>query len=89
MTGTRFLGEWQTKLEAILHALKKRRGLLYVTDVWNLLTVGTSVNDPSSLFDHVRPKVQAGELYLIGEVTPERFHSLQTTPTLRSFAPSC
>ena len=73
MSGTRYLGDYQTKLDHILQGLKKKRGLLYFTDVWNLLTVGTSANDPSSLFDHVRPKVQAGELQLIGEVTPERF----------------
>src|SRR5688572_8547191 len=84
MSGTRYLGDYQTKLDHILQGLKKKRGLLYFTDVWNLLTVGTSANDPSSLFDHVRPKVQAGELQLIGEVTPERFQSMQAAPMLTS-----
>jgi ATP-dependent Clp protease ATP-binding subunit ClpC len=84
MSGTRYLGDYQTKLDHILQGLKKQRGLLYFTDVWNLLTVGTSANDPSSLFDHVRPKVQAGELQLIGEVTPERFQSMQAAPMLTS-----
>ena len=84
MAGTRYLGEYQSKLAAILQALQKKRGLLYVADVWNLLTVGTSSNDPSSLFDLVRPKVQAGELLLIGEVTPERFNAMQTAPMLTS-----
>ncbi len=84
LTGTRFLGEWQTKLEAILQPLKKKRGLLYLTDVWNLPTAGTSSNSSSSVFDHVRPKMQTGELQLIGEVTPERFHALQMTPMLTS-----
>jgi len=84
MTGTRYLGEWQTKLQAILQPRKKQRGLLYVTDVWNLPTAGTSANSSLSVFDLLRPKLQAGELQLIGEVTPEQFQSMQMSPLLTS-----
>src|SRR5688572_29798893 len=57
LTGTRYLGDWQSKAESVLEALKSRRGVLSLTDVWNVLTVGTSANDPSSLFDFLRPKM--------------------------------
>jgi ATP-dependent Clp protease ATP-binding subunit ClpC len=84
LAGTRYLGDWQSKLQAILQPLKKKRGVLYVTDVWNLPTAGTSANSSMSVFDQVRPKMQAGELQLIGEVTPEQFQTLQMAPTLTS-----
>jgi ATP-dependent Clp protease ATP-binding subunit ClpC len=84
LTGTRYLGDWQSKAESILAALKKKKGVLSLPDVWNVLTVGTSSNDPSSLFDYLRPKVQAGQLQLVGEVTPDRFQAMQTTPLLTS-----
>jgi ATP-dependent Clp protease ATP-binding subunit ClpC len=84
LSSTRYLGDWQSKAESILEALKSKRGVLYFSDVWNVLTVGTSSNDPASLFDYLRPKMQAGELQLIGEVTPERFLAMQTAPLLTS-----
>jgi ATP-dependent Clp protease ATP-binding subunit ClpC len=84
LTGTRYLGEWQSKTEAILESLRSRRGLWYVPDVWNLLNVGTSTNDPSCLLDLLRPRLQSGQLQLIGEVTPERFQALQAAPLLLS-----
>jgi ATP-dependent Clp protease ATP-binding subunit ClpA len=84
LTNTRYLGDWQSKADSILETLKSRRGVLYFTDVWNVLTVGTSSNDPACLFDYLRPKMQAGALQLIGEVTPDRFQALQTAPLLTS-----
>jgi ATP-dependent Clp protease ATP-binding subunit ClpC len=84
LTSTRFLGEWQSKADAILQTLKSKRGVLYFTDVWNVLTVGATVQDASTLFDFLRPRIQAGELQLIAEVTPERFHALQAVPSLMS-----
>lgn len=84
LTGTRYLGDWPSKAEAILQALKSRRGVLYVPDIWNVLTVGTSSNDPSALFDQWRPKMLTGEVQLIGEVTPERWQVLQATPLFTS-----
>jgi len=84
LAGTRYLGDWQTKMQSILQTLKSRRGLLFIPDVWNVLTVGTSSNNPTSLFDYLRPKVQTGELQLLGEVTPERFQALRAVPLLTS-----
>jgi hypothetical protein len=49
-----------------------------------VLTAGTSSNDPACLFDHLRPKMLAGELQLIGEVTPDRFQAMQMAPLLTS-----
>src|SRR5687767_14126538 len=37
LTGTRYLGDWQSKAEAVLASLKKgRRGVLYIPDIWNV-----------------------------------------------------
>jgi ATP-dependent Clp protease ATP-binding subunit ClpA len=54
LTGTHYLGEWQSKVGAIIEKLKSKNGVLYFSDVWNVLTIGTSSNDPSSLFALVK-----------------------------------
>jgi ATP-dependent Clp protease ATP-binding subunit ClpA len=84
LTNTRYLGDWQSKVASVLKTLKSKRGVLYFTDVWNVLTIGSTDTDRASLFDYLRPKMQAGELQLIGEVTPDRFQVLQRAPLLTS-----
>lgn len=84
LAGTRYLGDWQSKAQSILEDLRDKKGILYFSDIWNVLTVGTTVNDPSSLFDFLRPRMVSGELLLVGEVTPERFQAMQTLPLFAS-----
>jgi len=79
-TGTRYLGEWETKTREIVNAAIKNDSILYLTDVWNLPTAGVSSNNTSSLFDALRPKLQSGALLLLAEVTPEQLLLIQKVP---------
>src|SRR6185436_17720613 len=40
LAGTRYIGEWQTKVTRIAEAAEKANGALYVTDAWNLAQAG-------------------------------------------------
>ena len=71
MSDTKYIGEWQTKITKIAEAAATQGTVLYVTDVWNLATVGKTSNDPSCLLDALRPLVEAGRVSLLGEATPE------------------
>ena len=69
MSGTRFLGEWESKLTAIFDRVAQRRSVVYFSDIWNLPTAGVSSNSPSSAWDALKPRVECGEFLLAGEVT--------------------
>jgi ATP-dependent Clp protease ATP-binding subunit ClpC len=77
LTGTRFLGEWQTKAKAIVSAAMKQRRVLYFNDIWNLPSTGASSDDRSNFLDFVRAHLSAGRLLLLGEATPEIVQAMQ------------
>ena len=80
VTGTRYLGEWQTKTDAVLTTAEEAGIVLYVPDVWNLATVGRSESNDDNVFDQIRPDVLSGRVLVLGEVTPEQLSRLQSTP---------
>lgn len=84
MTGTHYLGDWESKANGIMKDAAKQRGVLYFTDIWNLPTVGTSAKNPSNLLDVIRPRVLSGDILLLGEVTNLEFEVMQQTPQLIS-----
>ncbi|HUH05039.1 MAG TPA: AAA family ATPase, partial [Kofleriaceae bacterium] len=88
MSGTRYLGEWQTKITRILEAAVKEDAVLFFTDIWNLTTVGKTSNDPSSLIDVVAPFVEDGRVRMLGEATPEMLQLLGRAPRLASLLQS-
>jgi ATP-dependent Clp protease ATP-binding subunit ClpC len=70
LSGTKYLGEWQTRLERILSAAEDGAFALWFTDIENLTTAGRTENDNLAMFDTVRPWVESGRVRLIGEITP-------------------
>ena len=77
MSGTRYLGEWQTKLNAIVTQARETNTAIYLSDVQNLATVGRSASDPTCLLDALRPIFEAGGLLVIGEATPAVLRSME------------
>lgn len=74
LSGTRFLGEWQTRLKELLGALRApHRAIWYVPDVNRLIDAGTTVHSDESFASMLAPAVERGELVIIGESTPEAF----------------
>jgi len=80
MSGTKYIGEWQTKITRVADAAIAEGAALYVTDIWNLATMGRTSNDPSALIDVLRPLVESGRLQLVGEATPEALRAILEVP---------
>ncbi len=69
LSGTHYLGDWQSKANSIIEDAKQENSVLYFTDIWNLRTVGRTINDPSGLLDAFRPAMLSGDILLIGEAS--------------------
>ncbi len=84
LVGTRYIGEWQTKLSRIIEAAQKKKAVLYFDDIWNLSSAGKSAGDPTCFLDTMRPFVEQGKIQLIGETTPETLKAMQNIPSFVS-----
>jgi ATP-dependent Clp protease ATP-binding subunit ClpC len=74
LSGTRYLGEWQTRLKELQDALRApHRAAWYVPDINRLVDAGSTVHSDESFSSMLSPAVERGELVLIGESTPEAF----------------
>ena len=80
MTGTVYLGEYQTKIGKILEEARHEDAVLYIADLWNLASVGKTAQDQSCLLDAFRPALDAGKAVLLGEAAPEFLRQMQRVP---------
>jgi ATP-dependent Clp protease ATP-binding subunit ClpC len=85
LSGTVYLGEWQSKATAIFESAAKGKSLLYFSDIWNLPSAGRSANREDSVWDALRPRLLKEELQVIGEVNDQQLLALNalsgfTTP---------
>jgi len=80
MSGTKWLGEWQTKTTRLAQKAGEEGVALYYTDVWNLATVGKTNNDPACMLDALRPLIESQAVTVIGEATPAILRKMQRTP---------
>jgi ATP-dependent Clp protease ATP-binding subunit ClpC len=76
LTGTKYLGEWETKAARIIEGAVAAGAILYFSDIWNLPTGGKSSNRDVTAWDLVRPYVEQARLQLIGEITPDQLSVL-------------
>jgi ATP-dependent Clp protease ATP-binding subunit ClpC len=76
LTGTKYLGEWETKAARIIEGAVAARAILYFSDIWNLPTGGKSSNRDVTAWDLIRPYLEQAKLQLIGEITPEQLSNL-------------
>jgi ATP-dependent Clp protease ATP-binding subunit ClpC len=80
LAGTRYIGEWQTKVTRIADAAARANAALYVTDAWNLSEVGITSSSRSSILDALRPSLESARLRLLAEATPEVLRTMQRVP---------
>jgi len=74
LSGTRFLGEWQTRLKELQDAIKApQRAIWYVPDLNRLVDAGTTVHSDDSFASMIAPALERGEVVVLGESTPEAF----------------
>ncbi len=78
LSGTVYLGEWQSKVSAIFDLAASNQALLYFSDVWNLPSVGRSSGTTDSVWDALRPRLLNGSVQVIGELTREQLQQLST-----------
>jgi ATP-dependent Clp protease ATP-binding subunit ClpC len=76
MSGTLYLGEWQSKITSICKAAIDRGAVLYFTDVLNLPTAGKTKQAQTNLLDAIRPMAANG-LLLLAEATPEQLRTIE------------
>jgi ATP-dependent Clp protease ATP-binding subunit ClpC len=80
LAGTRYLGEWQTKITRLVEAAHKAHTALLFSDIWNLGVAGRTAQNSTNMLDALRPHVDAGKVALVGEATPELFKLMQRVP---------
>ena len=81
MSGTKYLGEWQSKVTAIAKQASEFDTVLYVSDVWNLPKTGRTAQNDNNLLDALKPSLTgAGTLTLLAEVSPETLRLMERVP---------
>jgi ATP-dependent Clp protease ATP-binding subunit ClpA len=85
MAGTRYLGEWETKLRELIETVKKpRRVIIYVPNLSDLSAAGTWSRSDSSVATALAPYLEEGSVLLVGESAPEEFErGLGRSPSLQ------
>lgn len=72
ISGTRYLGDWETKLKEMTEAiLKHDRVLLYLTNPNDLLGAGAHSKSDENFADFFKPYLHRGQLRMIAECTEE------------------
>jgi ATP-dependent Clp protease ATP-binding subunit ClpC len=84
ISGTRYIGEWETKLTNLLKESMAANVVLNVLDVWNLSTVGTTSTSKECFLDTMRPLIADGSLQVISEVTPDQLQEMLRVPKFAS-----
>jgi ATP-dependent Clp protease ATP-binding subunit ClpC len=84
ISGTRYIGEWETKLTTLLTEVKMANAVLNILDVWNLSTVGTTSTSKECFLDTMRPMIADGSLQVISEVTPDQLQEMLRVPKFAS-----
>jgi ATP-dependent Clp protease ATP-binding subunit ClpC len=84
MSGTKYLGEWETKVNNLVEAIKKpRRVILYVPNLSDLSAAGTWSKSDSSVATALAPYLEEGAVLLLGESAPQEFErGLGANPSL-------
>ena len=80
MSRTRYLGEWQTKVGALVQRSREVGAAIYFSDVWNLTQAGITSKTNDSVFESLKPDIDAGRFVIVGEATPAQARAMERTP---------
>lgn len=83
---TKYLGEWQSKANTLVRELESiSDSVLYVTDIWNLTSVGRSESTHETMADLLKEFIESHRISLIGEATKAQIASfLDQMPSFRN-----
>lgn len=72
MSGTRYLGDWETKLKEMAEVIMKHdKVILYLTNPNDLLGAGAHSKSDENFADFFKPYLQRGEIRIIAECTED------------------
>lgn len=72
MVGTKYIGEWETKLRGLIEKIKSpRRVYLYLTNVNDLPGAGTTSSNKQNFSTLLGPYMRRGDVTIIGESTAD------------------
>ena len=72
ISGTRYLGDWETKLKEMTEAiLEREKVILYLTNPNDLLGAGAHSKSDENFADFFKPYLHRGQLMMIAECTDE------------------
>lgn len=85
LTGTKYIGEWQTRLSSLIDAISEpRRVVLYIPNVHELGSVGRSSSTDDNVASALAPHLERGEVVLLGESSEQQLQEgMSDCPTLR------
>lgn len=76
MVGTKYIGEWETKLRSLVEKIKRpRRVILYLTNVNDLPSAGTTSSNKQNFVALLAPYMRRGEITVVGESSVEALRS--------------
>jgi len=74
LSGTKFLGEWETKLQDLIQlAAKPRRVLIYIPNISEIASIGRSSVTDNNVATALSPHIEDGSIRVLGESSLEEF----------------
>jgi ATP-dependent Clp protease ATP-binding subunit ClpA len=78
LAGTRYRGDFEERLKAVLRALKKRpRPILFIDEMHTMVGAGATTGGTMDLANLIKPVLTEGEVRLIGSTTFEEFKHVE------------
>lgn len=74
LAGTVYLGEWETKVQKLVAAVRQpKRVVLYVPNLEELATMGMTSKSDANVANALAPHIERGDIVVLGESTVEAF----------------
>ena len=81
--GTKYVGELEKKMKAILEAIKKTpRVIIFIDEIHTIMGTGKGEKSTLDLANILKPALASGDLKLIGATTPEEYPLLTRDPAV-------
>ena len=82
LAGTRFRGDFEERIKAVLGALDGRRSLLFIDELHTIVGAGAVQGGALDAANLLKPALARGELRVIGATTPAELRHLQSDRAL-------
>ncbi|MCD8534058.1 MAG: AAA family ATPase [Verrucomicrobia bacterium] len=77
ISGMSYVGQWESRLMAILKESRRRRHILYFDDLPGLFSAGQTADSGLSVADVMRHSMERRDIRVVGEISPEAWRKLR------------